>query len=80
MSEPTSGLSDSERAELEQLRQEKAAREKAEADARERAELERLRREKEPGDDLKMPVAQKIIIIACVVILAVFVWYMIVAG
>ena len=95
MGEPNSGLSDSERAELEQLRQEKAAREKAEADARERAELERLRREKreldseaeaerrkrmEPGDDMKMPVAQRIIFIACIVILAVFVWYMIVTG
>ena len=100
MGEPTSGLSDDERAELEQLRKEKAARQQAEADARERAELERLRREKEeldseaeaerrieaarqrmePGDDMKMPVAQRIIFIACIVILAVFVWYMIVSG
>lgn len=39
------GLSDEERAELEALRAEKAARERAERDARDRAELERLRRE-----------------------------------
>ncbi len=38
-------LSDQERAELEQLRAEKAAREEAEAAARERAELEQLREE-----------------------------------
>lgn len=39
----TSGLTDEERAELEQLRAEKAARESAARDAAERAELERLR-------------------------------------
>lgn len=40
-----STLSDEERAELEQLRAEKAAREKAQAQAAERAELEQLRAE-----------------------------------
>ena len=38
-------LSDEERAELEQLRAEKAAREKASAEAAQRAELEQLRAE-----------------------------------
>lgn len=38
-------LSDEERAELEQLRAEKAAREKAQAEAAQRAELEQLRAE-----------------------------------
>ena len=37
------GLTDEERAELEQLRAEKAAREQAQRDAAERAELARLR-------------------------------------
>lgn len=41
------GLSEEERAELEQLRAEKAAREQAERDAAERAELDRLRAEKQ---------------------------------
>lgn len=40
-----STLSDEERAELEQLRAEKAAREKAQAEAAQRAELEQLRAE-----------------------------------
>ena len=44
------GLSEEERAELEQLRAEKAAREQAERDAAERAELDRLRAEKERAD------------------------------
>lgn len=94
---PNGALSDEERAELEQLRKEKATREAAEAEARERAELERLRKEKqemdaeaeaerrieearqrmEPGDDLRMPIAQRIIVIICCVLLAVFVTWMI---
>lgn len=97
MSEPTQGLSDAERKELDELRREKAARQEAEAVAKERAELERLRREKqeldseaeaerrievarqrmEPGDDLRMPMAQKIILGICVVLIVVFVLYMI---
>ena len=44
------GLSDEERAELEELRAEKAAREQAERDAAERAELERLRRQRAQGE------------------------------
>ena len=43
------GLTDEERAELEQLRAEKAARERAARDAAERAELEHLRRQKARG-------------------------------
>ena len=91
------GLTDEERAELEQLRAEKAARQKAEKDAVERAELERLRRERatddaeraaiareakarergralmEPDeDDLKMPLGQKIVILAIVGVAAVW--------
>ena len=90
MAEDT-GLTDEERAELEQLRAEKAARQKAEMDAAERAELERLRAQRvadeaeraaqareaqarargralmEPDeDDLRMPLGQKIVILAIV--------------
>ena len=91
------GLTDEERAELEQLRAEKAAREQASRDAAERAELERLRAQRaaseaereavardaaarergrklmEPDeDDLKMPLGQKIVILAIVVVAAVW--------
>lgn len=93
------GLTDEERAELEQLRAEKAAREQAERDARdaaERAELERLRAQRaqgeaeraaqardaaarergrklmEPDDDLKMPLGQKIVILAVVGVAAIW--------
>lgn len=80
------GLTDEERAELEELRAEKAAR-----DAAERAELERLRRQRAEGeadraraardaearergralmepddDDLRMPLGQKVVILAVV--------------
>ena len=79
-------LTEDERAELEQLRAEKAAREEAERARQERAELERLRAERqarteeerarslmEPGDDLSMPVGQKIVLagVAIAVLLAV---------
>lgn len=91
-------LSDEERAELEQLRAEKAAREQRQREAQERAELDALRREQaadeaeraailrdqqarergralmEPDeDDLKMPVGQKVVIAAVVVIAVVWV-------
>jgi predicted aminopeptidase len=87
------GLTDEERAELEQLRAEKAAAQQAAAERAEKAELERLRAEKakteaaraedariaaerergrklmEPDDeDLKMPVGQKIVIAAVVLV------------
>lgn len=86
------GLTDEERAELEQLRAEKAAREQA----AERAELERLRAQRsegeaeraavardaaarergrklmEPDDDLRMPLGQKIVILAVVGVAAVW--------
>ena len=90
------GLTDEERAELEQLRAEKAARQQAEKDAAERAELERLRAQRaadeaeraartrdeqalararalmEPDDDLRMPLGQKIVILAIVGVAAVW--------
>lgn len=95
MADNPNELTSQERAELEQLRAEKAARDEAAAAARERAELEQLRTEQaraerdaeedrrieaarkrmEPGDDLKMPLPQKIILAACVVIFALLVWY-----
>ena len=86
-------LTDEEREELRRLRAEKAARERAQADAAQKAELELLRVEKaeaerdaldaqrrerareymEPDDDLKMPVGQKIVLLALAVIVALFV-------
>ena len=92
-----SGLTDQERAELEELRAEKAARAQAARDAAERAELERLRAQRAEGeaaraaaqrdaearergrklmqpdeDDLRMPLGQKIVILAIVGIAAVW--------
>ena len=46
MADQNNSLTDQERAELEQLRAEKAARQEQEAAQRERAELEQLRAEK----------------------------------
>lgn len=86
-------LTDEEREELRRLRAEKAARERAQADAAQKVELERLRVEKaeaerdaldaqrrerareymEPDDDLKMPVGQKIVLLALAVIVVLFV-------
>ena len=99
------GLTDDERAELEQLRAEKAAAEQA---AAERNELEELRHEKaerereleraraaedaatdahiaeirernrklmEPDDDLKMPIAQKIVLVVVAVVVIAFFYY-----
>ena len=88
-----SGLSDQERAELELLRAEKAAREQAEKDAADRAELERLRAQRASAeadrealareaaardrgrklmqpdeDDLRMPLGQKVVLLAIGVI------------
>lgn len=94
MSQDDAPLTDAERAELEQLRAEKAEREEHERIRRERAELERLRAERtatsdapttrkdeadaiarerarrlmEPGDDLSMPPAQKIVLGGLVVV------------
>ncbi|MBM6773973.1 hypothetical protein [Olsenella profusa] len=94
--EDRSGLTDEERAELEQLRAEKAARESAARDAAERAELERLRAQRaaseqeraveerdaaarergrrlmQPDEDLRMPLGQKIVILAVVGVVAVW--------
>lgn len=113
-----SNLTDAERAELEALRAEKAAREQEAAAAKERAELEALRNEKaaaeaaqakaqeeadkaakeaelderdaarreraremmEPDDDLKMPLAQKIVLFVIAVLIAWFVVYVLVPG
>ena len=86
-------LSDEERAELEQLRAEKARRDKARAEAAQRAELDELRREQrasaaderaaaqrerareymEPDEDLKMPLAQKLVLLFLAIVIAVFV-------
>ncbi len=93
----TSGLTDEERAELEQLRAEKAARESAARDAAERAELERLRAQRaaseqeraaerrdaaarergrrlmQPDDEeLRMPLGQKVVILAVVGVVVVW--------
>ena len=84
-------LTAEERAELEELRREKAAREQAQAAARERAELEQLKAEREryetervtdehiatvreqgkklmepdeDDEDIRMPLGQKIVLIA----------------
>ncbi len=97
MSNSPSPLTDEERAELEQLRAEKAAREEERRIRAERSELEQLRSEKaqrqredskqrisseedvrvrearergrklmEPDDDLSMPLGQKIVLAAVV--------------
>lgn len=99
MATPNNGLSDEERAELEQLRAEKEQREAAAAAAKERAELKRLRAEKaqadddaahaarveagrqrmEPGDDLKMPAAQKILLVICVILFIAAIVYVVTA-
>ena len=102
-------LSAQERAELEELRAQKAAREQAEQARRERAELEELRRQSareaqvaqeseearareqrsrearergrqlmEPGDDLSMPLGQRLVLVALALIvigiIVAFVW------
>lgn len=81
-------LTDEERAELEQLRAEKAARERAELEQlraqhrsvpRQETDAQRRARElMEPGDDLSMPVAQKIVLIVLAVIvlavIGVYLW------
>ena len=61
------GLSEEERAELEQLRAEKAAREEAARAAQLAADREHARKLMEPDDDdLKMAPGQKIVIAAVV--------------
>lgn len=99
MADQNSSLTDQERAELEQLRAEKAARQEQEAAQRERAELEQLRAEKarqaqraaedaqleqarqrmEPDEDLRMPVAQKIVLAICFVLLIAGIIYVVTA-
>ena len=91
MSDAQEALTAEERAELEELRREKAAREEAEAAARERAELNMLKAERErlaaeaetdrhiaqvreqgrqlmqpdeDDEDIRMPLGQKIVLIA----------------
>lgn len=100
MADDDTSLSDEERVELEQLRAEKAARERRRSASADRAELERLKADKaaseadraeqrrideakergrrlmevdENDDDLKMPVGQRIVIIAVVIIAVVLV-------
>lgn len=88
--EEAAPLSDEERAELEQLRAEKAAREEQRRIRAEREELQRLREQKaaaqergrassimEPGADLSMPIGQKIVlaVVAISVIVAIAVMF-----
>ena len=62
-----------ERAELERLRRERARSQEAfEADRRAADARERGRALMEPDDDLKMPLGQKIVILAVVVVAAVW--------
>lgn len=62
-----------ERAELERLRREQAAaREASDADRRAAEARERGRALMEPDDDLKMPLGQKIVILAVVGVAAVW--------
>lgn len=89
-------LTDEERAELEELRAEKALRDQEEQARRERAELARLKAERarseheaeeerriaevrarnarlmEPDDDLRMPLGQKIVLVAIALVAAAF--------
>lgn len=60
MSGSNESLTQQERAELERLRAEKAARERTELAHRERVARERTLME--PGDDLSMPLGQKIVL------------------
>ena len=93
MADENAPLTDEERSELERLRAEKAARERAAADAAQKAELERLRIEQaeaeqdardaaarerareymEPDEDLKMPAAQKLVLLFVALLIAWFV-------
>ncbi|MCI1664996.1 MAG: hypothetical protein LKI25_01300 [Atopobiaceae bacterium] len=111
MADETNPLSDDERAELEALRAEKAAKAKAAAEAAERSELEALRAEKATGeaqaeqaaadratdeaiaerrernrklvepdvddDDIKMPIAQKVILVLVAFIMVAVVYYLV---
>jgi hypothetical protein len=108
MSQDAAPLSDEERAELEELRAEKAALEAAERARKERAELERLRaqsaqreaiaqqeamadararaaRERaskfmEPGDDLSMPLGQRIVLIGLALVVIAIVVALVLGG
>ena len=90
MADEQAPLTDEERAELERLRAEKAARENAAQAATQKAELERLRAEAdadardaarrerareymEPDEDLKMPLAQKLVLLFVALLIAWFV-------
>lgn len=59
-----------QKAELERLRAEKAAAEQEALDAQRR---ERAREIMEPDDDLKMPLGQKVVLLALAVVVALFV-------
>jgi hypothetical protein len=103
MAQDDTPLSDEERSELEQLRAEKAARDRAAHEARERAEFERLKADKqrsqqeaaaiaheqaqreqgrklmEPDeDDLRMPIGQKVVLIALGVLVLVVILSMVI--
>lgn len=67
-------LTDDERRELEELRAEKAVAAKEQEEIRhEQAQRERGRKLMEPDDDLKMPLGQKITIVAVVGLAIIFI-------
>ncbi len=70
-----------QKAELERLRAEKAQAEKdAAAEARDAAARERAREYMEPDEDLKMPLAQKIVLLAVALLIVWFVFQLIGGG
>ena len=70
MADEQAPLTDEERAELERLRAEQA---EADADARDAARRERAREYMEPDEDLKMPLAQKLVLLFVALLIAWFV-------
>ena len=88
MADEQAPLTDEERAELERLRAENAAQAaaqkaelerlraeqaEADADARDAARRERAREYMEPDEDLKMPLAQKLVLLFVALLIAWFV-------
>lgn len=76
MADQNNSLTDQERAELEQLRAEKVQQAQR---AAEDAQLEQARQRMEPDDDLRMPVAQKIVLAICFVLLIAGIIYVVTA-
>lgn len=76
MADQNNSLTDQERAELERLRAEKVQQAQR---AAEDAQLEQARQRMEPDDDLRMPVAQKIVLAICFVLLIAGIIYVVTA-